>query len=162
MHQNHELYILLGSNLGNRKQHIFSALKLIREKVGSIKAASSLYQTSPWGKTDQPEFFNLVIRVETDLGAEACMEALLDIETTLGRIRTVKYAARTIDLDILYYDRSILNSHLLTVPHPCIADRKFVLVPLTEISPDFLHPVHNLSNALLLERCSDQLNVKKL
>lgn len=162
MPQIHTAYILLGSNMGRRKSFLQKASKHIRKRVGIITRSSSIYQTAAWGKTNQPEFLNQVLEVNTESTASACLHLLLKIESEMGRVRSEKNAPRTIDLDILYFDGLILNTPSLTIPHPFILERRFVLTPLQEISPDYLHPVYQKSNTALLEQCSDPLNVKKL
>lgn len=162
MPQIHTAYILLGSNMGRRKSFLQKASKHIRKRVGIITRSSSIYQTAAWGKTNQPEFLNQVLEVNTESTASACLHLLLKIESEMGRVRSEKNAPRTIDLDILYFDGIILNTPSLTIPHPFILERRFVLTPLQEISPDYLHPVYQKSNTALLEQCSDPLNVKKL
>lgn len=162
MPQIHTAYILLGSNMGRRKSFLQKASKHIRKRVGIITRSSSIYQTAAWGKTNQPEFLNQVLEVNTESTASACLHLLLKIESEMGRVRSEKNAPRTIDLDILYFDGIILNTPSLTIPHPFISERRFVLTPLQEISPDYLHPVYQKSNTALLEQCSDPLNVKKL
>lgn len=162
MHSLHKLYILLGSNLDNPAEQLKQARKMISASIGKIKSSSSIYRTAAWGKTDQQDFLNQVIEVKTKLAAPECMSTLLDIESEMGRIRTVKNAPRIIDLDILYFDNAIIESEGLIVPHPALAQRRFVLIPLNEIAPDFIHPVYKISNARLLQQCSDILDVKKL
>lgn len=162
MPQIHTAYILLGSNMGRRKSFLQKASKQIRKRVGIITRSSSIYQTAAWGKTNQPEFLNQVLEVNTESTASACLHLLLKIESEMGRVRSEKNAPRTIDLDILYFDGLILNTPSLTIPHPFILERRFVLTPLQEISPDYLHPVYQKSNTALLQQCSDPLNVKKL
>lgn len=162
MPQIHTAYILLGSNMGRRKSFLQKASKHIRKRVGIITRSSSIYQTAAWGKTNQPEFLNQVLEVNTESTASACLHLLLKIESEMGRVRSEKNAPRTIDLDILYFDGLILNTPSLTIPHPFILERRFVLTPLQEISPDYLHPVYQKSNTALLQQCSDPLNVKKL
>jgi len=158
----HKMYLLLGSNLGRKKTLLKKATLLIEERIGPVADSSSLYQTAAWGKTNQPDFLNQVLEVHTSLPPLSCMAIILNIELELGRVRTEKNAARTIDIDILYYDNIILNNPILTIPHPAIAIRNFVLNPLTEISPNFIHPVHQKTNSRLLQLCPDKLNVKKL
>lgn len=148
--------------MGRKKFLLKKAATLVKERIGPIVRESSLYQTAAWGKTDQPGFLNQVLEVHTSASPANCMACLLQIESEMGRIRSEKNGPRTIDLDILYYDDAILNSTNLTIPHPFIAERRFVLTPLAEIWPDYLHPVHMVSNARLLQQCPDELDVKKL
>ena len=154
-------YLLLGSNMGNRQQKMLQAIKHIERLVGKVTRQSNLYQTAAWGKTNQPDFLNQVIVVETNLAAAETMQTILTIEEKLGRIRTVKNASRTIDIDILFFNKEIINQKDLSVPHPEIPNRRFVLVPLNELSPNMKHPVLNKTIHQLLEICPDKLDVKK-
>ncbi len=157
-----KVYLLLGSNLNNPKENLLTAQAFISEKLGSIMRLSSLYQTGAWGNTQQPDFINQVIVVDTEHTALQCIDIILTIEQAMGRVRTTKNAPRLIDIDILYFNKEIINLPHLIVPHPAIQLRKFVLIPLNEISPHFVHPVFNQNNHQLLEKCEDQLNVKKI
>ncbi|HQW91537.1 MAG: 2-amino-4-hydroxy-6-hydroxymethyldihydropteridine diphosphokinase [Chitinophagaceae bacterium] len=154
-------YLLLGSNMGNSKMQLTKAVKYIDKKIGSITRQSGLYATAAWGNTMQPDFLNQVIVVETRLTAFQTMEAILNIEKKMGRIRTVKNAPRIIDIDILFFNREIIEQEHLAVPHPQIQNRRFVLVPLNELSPNLGHPVLKRSVHQLLVHCPDKLNVKK-
>ncbi|MFT3911240.1 MAG: 2-amino-4-hydroxy-6-hydroxymethyldihydropteridine diphosphokinase [Ferruginibacter sp.] len=155
-------YLLLGSNMGNSKQQLANACKHIKQSIGKIVRQSALYKTAAWGNTDQPDFINQVIVVETSLTAADCMNTILRIEKDMGRIRTVKNAPRVIDIDILFFNKDIINTKLLQLPHPFIQERRFVLVPLNELSPRFIHPVFNKTVSLLLKECPDKLDVKKI
>ncbi len=154
-------YLLLGSNMGNSSSQLQKAIGFIKKQVGSPFRLSALYQTAAWGNTNQPDFLNQVIVVETKLDAAQTMRALLDIEKRMGRIRTEKNAPRIIDIDILFFNKEIINQTDLVVPHPQIQNRRFVLTPLNELSPNFKHPVLNRSVHELFIHCPDQLNVKK-
>lgn len=154
-------YLLTGGNMGNRLNHLRQAAEWIQQKCGKILAQSSVYETEAWGKTDQPAFLNQALQVETDLSPDALMQALLDIETAMGRTRTIKMGPRIIDLDILLIDDLIQTSILLTIPHPALTLRKFALLPLAEIAPLLIHPLEKKSILELLEICPDTLNVQK-
>lgn len=158
----HTLYLLLGSNLGNSVATMALAKKRIAEKLGPVRRMSSLYQTAAWGKTDQPDFINQVIIIDTQLPASRCMQIILDIEKDMGRVRSEKNAARVIDIDILYYDKSVISMPGLEIPHPRISLRRFVLVPLNELSPRFTDPVTGQSVHEMLLNCPDKLDVKKI
>ncbi|MBY0477580.1 MAG: 2-amino-4-hydroxy-6-hydroxymethyldihydropteridine diphosphokinase [Chitinophagaceae bacterium] len=158
----HKAFILLGSNQGQRKRFLQKATLLIAEQCGSIVKTSSVYETAAWGNTKQSPFLNQAIIVQTTLSPDALMQQLLKIETALGRIRTMKYGPRTIDLDILFYDELIYHSTVVTLPHPAIQDRKFVLIPLAELLSGKIHPVYKKSIAVLLRECADTLDVKKI
>lgn len=153
----HSTYLLIGGNLGNRPLMLSQALKLIRERIGRIVLRSSVYETEPWGFEDSRQFLNQAIKVETPLSPAALLSAILQIELVLGRIRHGdQYASRVIDIDILFYDDLIISLKHLTVPHPLMHTRRFVLVPLAEIAPNLLHPVLDLSIQQLLVQCPDQ------
>ncbi len=155
-------YLLLGSNLNNPKENLLQALGFLSEKLGTITRLSSLYQTGAWGNTQQPDFINQVIVVNTIFPATQCIDIILAIEQDMGRVRTKKNAPRLIDIDILYFNKEIIDLPHLVVPHPAIQLRRFVLIPLNELSPGFVHPLLNQNNLELLKNCEDQLNVKKI
>lgn len=157
-----KVYLLTGGNVGDSLKTLQRANGLIRERVGSIIKSSSIYKTAAWGKTDQDDFLNQVLEVETNLSPNDLMDSLLEIEIELGRKRTGKYGPRIIDLDILFYNDLILNSDQLTIPHPQIQFRRFVLEPLNELVPELVHPVIKKTINLLLEECPDKLEVKPL
>ena len=121
---------------------------------------SSVYQTAAWGKPDQYDFLNQAVQVKTSLSPTQVLEIILSIESDLGRQRNEKWDARTIDIDILYFGNQIINSSNLLVPHASLHLRKFALIPLVELAPDFIHPIFKKSNRVLLEECSDNLPVK--
>lgn len=154
-------YLLLGSNMGNSQQQLATATRLIKKNIGKVTRRSKLYATAAWGNTNQPDFLNQVIIVETKLTALQTISSILSIEKEMGRIRTVKNAPRIIDIDILFFNKEIINETILSVPHPEIQNRRFVLVPLNELSPNFIHPVFQQSIHHLLKTCKDPLNVKK-
>jgi 2-amino-4-hydroxy-6-hydroxymethyldihydropteridine diphosphokinase len=154
-------YLLLGSNMGNSQQQLQVATKHIEENIGKITHRSSLYATAAWGNPDQPDFLNQVVIVETTLTAGETLEEILSIEKRMGRIRTVKNAPRMIDIDILFFNREVISADHLTVPHPEIQNRRFVLTPLNELSPGLIHPVLNQRIRDLLVACPDPLDVKK-
>jgi 2-amino-4-hydroxy-6-hydroxymethyldihydropteridine diphosphokinase len=154
-------FLLLGSNLGNREKTISEAIKMLRE-TGSVNTISSLYRTVAWGKRDQPDFLNQVIILDTELSCEDLLKKILGIEIKLGRIRGHKWAERTIDIDILYFNQEIIVSEHLKIPHPQIQFRRFTLIPLAEIAPLFRHSVLNINTMQMLEKCKDQLEVIKI
>lgn len=156
------VYLLLGSNLGDSGLQLSHARRKIEERIGMIKKHSSLYKTAAWGYKDQPDFLNQIIIAETKLPPQETLQTILKAEEDLGRVRTIKNAARIIDIDILFFNREIINTKNLTVPHPEIPNRRFVLEPLAELSPDFIHPVLQKTIALLLGECADELNVQKI
>jgi 2-amino-4-hydroxy-6-hydroxymethyldihydropteridine diphosphokinase len=162
MEQAHRAVILQGSNIGDRLRNLDHSLQLIGEQVGSIRESSSVYETAPWGNTGQSSFLNRIVIVNTVLNAGKLLESLLAIEGLMGRSRDVKWEPRIIDLDILFYDQIILNSKNLTIPHPHISDRRFTLIPLEELMPEFIHPVLNQTISSLLAQCNDLSAVRKV
>ena len=156
-----KLYLLLGSNMGNSKTQLSKAMVQVEKQIGRVTRRSSLYATAAWGNTEQPDFLNQVIIVETNLAALQTMQTILSIEKKMGRLRTVKNAPRIIDIDILFFNKEIIDETGLQVPHPQIQNRRFVLTPLNELSPNFKHPVMKKSIHHLFIHCPDKLNVKK-
>ncbi len=137
-------YLGLGSNLGDKLGFITKAINSIsRLKNVEITRTSSMITTKPYGKTDQPDFLNCVIELDTDLLPEELLQKCLDIETQFGRIRGEKWGPRTIDIDLLLCEDNIINSELLALPHPELHKREFVLTSLNELCPDLVHPVLN-------------------
>ena len=158
----HDVFLLLGSNLENPKKQLKNAASLIERYIGTIVKKSSIYRTAAWGNQEQPDFLNRILKVATALDAEDCLHELLEIENKMGRTRTIRNAPRTIDIDIIFFDSLILDKPQLTLPHPFIAERRFVLVPMNEIAPDFIHPLLLKSIAELLQICTDKLDVSKM
>lgn len=156
-----KLVLLLGGNMGDRHKNLSSAVKQIRKRIGKIIRSSAYYETAAWGNTSQPDFLNRVLIAETKKPAMEVMQEILQIEKELGRIRTVKNAPRLIDIDILFYDKEVHTEDELCIPHPQIAERRFVLVPLNELMPNFKHPVLHKSIHELVATCKDKLEVRK-
>jgi 2-amino-4-hydroxy-6-hydroxymethyldihydropteridine diphosphokinase len=158
----HILFLLLGSNLGDRAKYIGLGLTLITQEIGTITDRSSFYETEPWGFDQGENFLNMAVRVETHHDPEAVMENILQIERQCGRERSGDgYASRTLDIDVLFYDDRVMAGERITVPHPRLQDRRFVLVPLAEIAPGLIHPVTGKSIKELLETCSDPKMVRR-
>lgn len=155
-------YLLIGGNLGNRLKNLELALHAIKKQAGKIVKQSSIYETAAWGNTDQPAFYNQALCVETKLAADDLLACLLDIEEGLGRKRGEKFGPRIIDIDILFLNDEIHQTPILSIPHPQLQNRRFVLVPLQEIAPRLIHPTLNKSVKELLKICTDTLAVKKL
>ena len=155
----HIAYVALGSNLGVRADYLRRALDALGERAGPVTAVSSAYETDPAGITDQPVFLNAVCSLETGLGPGRLLETLLEIESDQGRVRTVKDAPRTLDLDLLLYEDRVIDEPGLQVPHPRMGERAFVLVPLAEIAPGLVHPVSRLTVREMLARLSGPLGV---
>ncbi len=137
-------YLGLGSNLGDKQNYITEAINLIsRLKDVEIKRTSSVIETTPFGKTDQPDFLNCVIELETTLIPEDLLKKCSYIENQLGRTRIEKWGARTIDIDLLFFGDTIMNTDALVLPHPELHKREFVLTSLNELCPDLVHPIFN-------------------
>jgi len=152
---------LIGGNMGDRMANLKNAIIHIEQQIGHIELISTIYETAAWGQTNQPDFLNQALFIHTKLNADVLMNQLLEIENLMGRIRTVKLGPRTIDLDIIYFNNEIIDTNLVTIPHPKISERKFVLEPLFEIAPNYIHPILNKTNACLLKECGDSLAVYK-
>ncbi len=134
------VFIGLGTNLGDRQENLARARELLSEKL-SLTAVSRIYETEPWGYADQPKFLNQVIAGETELTPTRLLDFLKRIEKKIGREQTFRYGPRVIDLDILFYGDRVVKTKRLEIPHPRIAQRAFVLVPLAELAPGLVHPV---------------------
>ena len=156
-----DAYLLTGGNIGNRLVSLQQACMKIEKQAGIVLQKSAVYETAAWGVTDQNLFLNQVLLVSTSLPPEELLHTLLNIEQELGRKRIVKMGPRIIDIDILFYNNEIISTSVLTVPHPQIANRRFVLTPLNEIAPGFVHPGLQKTITELLEICPDNLEVKK-
>jgi len=155
-------YLLIGGNEGDRTARLALAREHVATYAGEILRASSLYETAPWGRSDQPFFLNQALKVATGYEAAPLMSILLGIEEKMGRQRSEKYGPRVIDIDILFFNDAILRQPQLVIPHPEIQHRRFALAPMEEIAPDHIHPVFGKSVRELLQACTDPLTVKKL
>jgi 2-amino-4-hydroxy-6-hydroxymethyldihydropteridine diphosphokinase len=156
------VYLLIGGNLGDRVNNLAIAKYNIEREIGRIITSSSIYETASWGISEQPDFLNQVLLIETKCSAEQAMQLILSIENKMGRIRTQKNASRVIDIDILFFNKETIDKPGLTIPHPEIQNRKFALIPMSEIAPDHMHPVFKMSIKNLLSTSSDKLEVKVL
>ena len=136
----HIVYLALGSNMGNRLSNLKAAVVNLTPQM-TVKQKSSVYETPPWGFTEQDAFLNQVVKVTTYLEPEPLLRHLKRMETALGRVPNFQNGPRVIDIDILFFDKMIINTPPLVVPHPRLHERAFVLVPLAEIEPDFVHPI---------------------
>jgi 2-amino-4-hydroxy-6-hydroxymethyldihydropteridine diphosphokinase len=154
-------YLLLGGNKGDKEHNLHQAMALLEKTVGTISKRSSIFVTAAWGNTDQPDFFNQAICIETLLSANDLLKQLISIEESLGRVRTdKKWEERTMDIDILFYNDDIIDTPDLKIPHPYLQERKFVLIPMEQIAPHLLHPQFKKNISTLLTECTDVLEVK--
>lgn len=157
-----EVVLGLGGNQGEVIETLNKACLMIENLVGSIKIKSSFYQTQAWGNTNQPDFINQIIILETNLEPSDVLERCLTIEKSLGRNRMEKWGQRTIDIDIISYGNKVIETPVLTIPHPYLNQRNFVLHPLAEIYPDWIHPITKKNAFELKLECKDKLKVTKL
>jgi len=155
-----EIYIGLGSNLGDRLANIRKAIELMEEEGIEIIDESSIYETEPVGYKEQGWFLNSVVKGRTELSSRRLWERLEKIEKSMGREREIKWGPRIIDLDILFYGNEILNGKQLQIPHPELYKRKFVLVPLAEVAPKLVHPVLKKTISELLRDLKDNSQVE--
>ena len=153
------VYIQLGSNIGERKSYIAKSMEQIEENIGEIITKSSIFETIPWGYENQDNFLNSVIKIKTPFDAFKVLQKSQTIEDNLGRERNEKWGKRTIDIDILFYNNEIINTTKLNIPHPLIQKRKFVLVPLSEIAPNYIHPILKKNISTLLSECKNNQKV---
>jgi len=152
------IYLALGSNLGNRKKNIEQSTMELEAELGKVLQKSLLYQTTAWGNNELSPFLNRVISLETSLNPETALKKCLSIEKKLGRVRTKNthgYQNRLIDIDLLFYESKVIQSPNLILPHPFIAERRFVLRPLCDIAADFIHPTLKKTSRELLDSCKD-------
>lgn len=150
------IYLSLGSNLGRREHNLEKALDLIKERIGHPESLSRIYESEAWGFTSTSNFYNCCISLQSDLAPEQLLNRLLEIELEMGRRRQGRgYSDRIIDIDLLLYGDSCINTPGLTVPHPSMADRKFVLAPLAEIAAGVIHPLSGKNILSMLEDCAD-------
>ncbi len=156
------VFLLLGTNLGDRNKNLANALEAIEATIGVIRQKSSVYETAAWGITDQSSFYNLVIEMETPLSSRETLQQVLLIEQKIGRKRNEKWGERIIDIDILLFGNETIETKDLVIPHPQLANRKFTLVPLNEIAPHKIHPKLQRTINELLTSCPDTLAVQKM
>jgi len=154
-------YLMLGGNVCDRMDYLRRCIECLQRDAGKLIAVSAVYESEPWGFDDSCWFLNQAVTLETDLAPHVLLECTRQIEKTLGRSRIHGgYHARTIDIDILLYGNRIVNFPELVIPHPRMAERMFVLQPMTDLAPDLIHPVLHQSMAILKEQCTDKKQVK--
>lgn len=156
------IFLALGSNMGERKVNLRVAATLIDKEIGKIVKSSHVYETQPWGKKDQDFFLNQVVMANTTLDPRELLEAITKIEREMGRQRTEKWGPRLIDIDILFYGKRVVRDKGLEIPHPEIQERAFVLVPMMEIAPEFEHPILKKPMDELYMECTDDSTVVML
>lgn len=153
------IHLLIGSNMGDRQAYLAQATAQIGQKIGKITEKSRFYETQAWGVTEQPDFINQALAVETTLSPQATLAKILDIETEMGRIRTEKWAERMIDIDILLFADNIVDEPDLQIPHPKLPERNFALVPLMEIAGEVEHPFLKMTIEDIYFESPDTLDV---
>lgn len=154
------VYLLLGSNVGDRMDYLKKASISIESKIGKIVKKSQVYETEPWGEKEQDDFLNIVLEIQTKLNPTTTLDKIKEIESLLEREETYKWGPREIDIDILFFGDEMISEVNLTIPHPFIHERKFTLVPLSEIAPDLYHPFMGTTVIELLLSCEDMSDVK--
>lgn len=158
---NEQLLVLhLGSNMGNRLDYLSKALKHLEISFEKPSKISGIYQTAAWGETNQADFLNMAAIYKVSLQPEVVFKTIKNIETEIGRMSREHWHEREIDIDIVFYGNSILKNSVLQIPHAEMQHRRFVLQPLNEICPEYIHPVLNKSVSQLLEECPDKLKVE--
>ena len=156
------VFLGIGGNLGDRIGNLRRAVELIGERIGRIEKVSSVYLSEPWGFKHAKYFTNIVAELYTDLSADEVLTKAFEIEAELKRTRSGNgYEGRTMDIDILFFNNEILNTERLVVPHPHICQRKFVLLPMAEIEPNFVHPQNGKTMQQLAEICPDNGKIRK-
>lgn len=159
-----QVALIIGSNLDDKRSFLDKAVASLKVHLGTLTDLSSIYVSPPWGYESSNEYYNQVLLFQTKLTAEHVLSFCLRIENLLGRKRTTNgsYQDRTIDIDILYYGDQVIDSEQLHIPHPRMHQRKFCLLPLFEVNPDWIHPVLGTDMISLIESCEDNTDLKRL
>jgi 2-amino-4-hydroxy-6-hydroxymethyldihydropteridine diphosphokinase len=157
------IYLCIGGNLGERETNLEEAIDFIGFNFGDVVAVSSIYESEPWGMSDVPNFLNQVVHLQSELTDKELLVEIADLEEFFGRERSSQgYVSREMDIDVLFIDEEVISTEALQVPHPRISERRFVLEPLAEIAPEFIHPELKQSVEVLLKACSDKGKVTRL
>ncbi len=159
--RNNSVVLSLGGNVGDVKQSFMRSIDFLKKEVGEVVLISPIYQTKAWGVENQPDFLNQVLVLNSKLNPQKVLEKCLDIELRLGRVRKQKWFERNIDIDMLFYNDEIIDSPNLTIPHPYVHKRNFVLYPLADVLPNFKHPLLGESMEELKKECDDSMAVVK-
>ncbi|MCW3464093.1 2-amino-4-hydroxy-6-hydroxymethyldihydropteridine diphosphokinase [Chitinophaga nivalis] len=154
--------LLIGGNLGDRTANLQQAVAALAETAGEIIKVSALYQTAPWGVVDQPDYLNQGVVLHTQMDALTLLHTLLETERKIGRTRQEKWGSRIIDIDMIFFNDEVISLPALKIPHPRMHLRQFVLVPLAEIIPDYMHPVLHKTVSELQRSCQDLLPAERL
>ena len=155
------VYLQLGSNIGERDQLISKAVDTIHERIGRVNVSSQVYESTPWRVDGQANYLNQIIEVKTLFSAEETLALILKIETELGRVRLEKWGERLIDIDIIFFNNDIIETSILCIPHKHMHERNFVLAPLSEIAPNFIHPKYNKTVMELFNESKDTEKIVK-
>lgn len=155
------IFLQLGSNVGERELYLNNSITLITEEIGSIRKKSKVYESVPWGVENQNNYLNQVLQIKSLCSPEEVLEIVLQIEDKIGRIRNEKWGERIIDIDILFFNDLIIEKEGICIPHIHLQNRKFVLIPLNEIAPNFMHPKYNKTISELLIHCKDIESVEE-
>ena len=158
----HNCILHLGTNDGTKATNLELSELMIASRIGSIDSKSHVYKTAAWGKTDQDDFLNVALMSKTNLSPSEVLKQIHIIESKMGRVRVEKWGPRIIDIDIIFYDEKIIKKPDLIIPHPQLTNRNFVLTPLMDICPEYIHPELQLSISELHAKCTDQSKVKRL
>ncbi len=156
-----QVFLQLGSNLGDREQLLFDATTIITDKIGTVVSKSKVYESTPWRVESQENYLNQIVKIETGFTPEETLQFALDIEEELGRVRVEKWGERLIDIDIIFFNDEIIETSDLCIPHKHMHERNFVLEPLNEIAPEYIHPKYKKTVAELLEQSKDAEKVEE-
>jgi 2-amino-4-hydroxy-6-hydroxymethyldihydropteridine diphosphokinase len=158
-----QIYLCIGGNLGEREANLEEALTFIDINFGDVLAVSSIYESEPWGMSDVPNFLNQVVLIQSELSNDQLLSEIAELEEFFGRERSSEgYVSREMDIDVLFIDDEIVETESFKVPHPRMAERRFVLEPLAEIAPDLMHPQLKQSVSEILKACADKGKVTRL